>query len=149
MSFGDLPQLDASYGLPSGLLQAICTIESGCNPNAGTNSAGASGPFQFLPSTFAQFNNNPSAVFNFDASAMAAGQYLQQLLGLPQVGGNVYAAAASYNSGPGSLNAPAGSYSYRHALAIQALAQTGDTAGLPAETQSYVAKLQQLSLIHI
>ena len=115
--------LEQRYGLPSGLLTAVCRQESAGNPNA-QSPAGACGLFQFMPGTAADFGINP---YDPAQSADAAAKYLSQHLS--RNGGDVAKALASYNWGPGNVNKTVERY--------------GDNwlAHAPAETKNYVASI--------
>jgi soluble lytic murein transglycosylase-like protein len=71
-----LKSLEARYGLPAGLLQGVWGTESSFGANTGLSSAGASGNFQFMPSTAAQYG---VTVGDFASEAEGAAKYLQDL----------------------------------------------------------------------
>ena len=103
-------------------LQAICTVESGCGQNVGSNSgcntaAGACGPMQMLPQTACAVTNlqgcsldgkvtNLVAVQrelqDMSTAAEVAAKYYTQLLN-GVCSGNTSCAFAAYNGGPGAV----------------------------------------------
>lgn len=99
---GNAPLFDA-FGQPTAaLLDAQKQVESGGNNNA-VSSAGAQGPYQFMPATAASVGlQNP---FDPVASRNAAATYDAQLY--KQFGGNPALALAAYNAGPGRVSAAA------------------------------------------
>lgn len=109
-------QLEAKYGLPTGLLRSVATVESGGNPYA-TSGAGARGLFQFMPGTAKDLGINP---LDPSQAANGAARYLRQLLN--QTGGNLEDALAAYNWGIGNV-------------------QKKGRAASPLETQMYVPKV--------
>lgn len=112
-----LRELEGKYGLPSGLLDSVYAAESGRGKNL-KSSAGAEGPFQFMPGTAKQYGlSNP---YDFNASADAAARYYRDLL--QHYGGDVNKAIAAYNWGPGNVD------------------QKG-MGNLPGETRGYMAKV--------
>lgn len=113
----DFAALESQYGLPSGLLQAQMQQESGGNPNA-VSSAGAQGPFQFMPATAQQYGvSNP---FDIEQAAPAAAKMNSDLLN--KYNGNLPMALAGYNWGQGNLD--------RNGL-----------QNAPAETQNYITSI--------
>jgi len=98
VAVGDIPipylslyqQAGLAYGLPWQLLAAIGKVESdhGRNPNAyHPNEAGAQGPMQFIPSSWARYrwaSGNPNPDINNARDAIfAAADYLR-VAGAPQ-----------------------------------------------------------------
>ena len=95
-------QISAVIGLPSGLLAALCAVESGHSPYAinlndggGTSSIGIcqikiETALEVMPSI------SPSDLFNPETNIMAAGLYLKKKLKKYK---NVPHAVASYNAG--------------------------------------------------
>lgn len=84
-------EAEAEFGIPWGYLAAVHLIESRMGRIRGTSTAGAQGPMQFLPSTWAAYgrgdiNNNRDAIF-------AAARYLRAS-GAP---GNMNRALFAYN----------------------------------------------------
>jgi cell wall-associated NlpC family hydrolase len=133
------------------IIAAQDQVESGWNPRA-VSPAGAEGIAQFLPSTFATWGENSDGTgdvspFNPADEIMAQGRYdcslaslMTRLVAAGQVSGDVVSLAlASYNAGPGAVEAahgvPADAASY--AQQIESLAASkysqatvsGDTAG--------------------
>lgn len=90
-------------GLPYNVVACQVNAESGFQANV-TSSAGAEGPYQFLPSTF--YNVWHGSPFSWQDSTIAYGIYMSQLL--RQFGGNVRNALAAYNAGPGNYQAGLG-----------------------------------------
>jgi len=95
---GNAPLFDALGQPTAALLDAQKQVESGGNNNA-VSSAGAQGPYQFMPATAASVGlQNP---FDPVAARNAAATYDSQLY--RQFGGNPALALAAYNAGPGTL----------------------------------------------
>lgn len=112
-----LRELEKQNGLPSGLLSTVMQAESGGNPMA-VSSAGAVGPFQFMPKTAQQYGvQDPT---NFDQAAQGAARMYGDLSAKYQ--GDVPSMLAAYNWGQGNVD--------RQGL---------DNA--PAETRNYIAKI--------
>lgn len=87
-------------GLPYNVVACQVNAESGFRADA-VSSAGAEGPYQFLPSTFySVWHGSP---FSWQDSTVAYGIYMSQLL--RQFNGNVRNALAAYNAGPGNIAA--------------------------------------------
>ncbi|CAO3428143.1 Soluble lytic murein transglycosylase (EC 4.2.2.n1) [Azospirillum doebereinerae] len=100
------------FAIDRALVFAVMRQESRFDPRL-VSSAGATGLMQILPST-AQHVQERNADINsadtdraalFDpARNMELGQrYLTELLGMPDIGGNLFLAAVAYNAGPGTL----------------------------------------------
>jgi hypothetical protein len=68
-------QAEAATGVGWNYLAAIHLIETGLGRIAGTSSAGAQGPMQFLPSTFAEYGDGGD-IHSLRDSIMAAGRHL-------------------------------------------------------------------------
>ncbi len=68
-------EAEAAAGVGWNYLAAINLIETGFGRIAGVSSAGAQGPMQFLPSTFAAYGDGGDILSPHD-SIMAAGRYL-------------------------------------------------------------------------
>lgn len=88
-------------GLPWTVLAAIGTVETGNGRDAGVSSAGAEGPMQFLPSTWAAYGMNvdggPRANINDPVDAVySAARYLC-LAGGGRGGQSLYDAIYAYN----------------------------------------------------
>jgi hypothetical protein len=87
-------------GLPYQVVACQVNAESGFNAGA-VSSAGAEGPYQFLPSTFyGVWHGSP---FSWADSTIAYGIYMASLI--RQFHGNVRDALAAYNAGPGNIAA--------------------------------------------
>lgn len=69
----------ARYGLSPSTLLGIFGTESAYGTNLGPSSAGAVGPFQFLPSTGSTYGLNSTTIMQFQPSLTAAAQYLKKL----------------------------------------------------------------------
>lgn len=90
-------QLEQQYGLPSGLLNAVMSQESGGDVSA-VSPKGALGAFQFMPATAQELGIDP---LNFEQSAEGAARYLKQQL--DTFGGDLPMALAAYNAGAGNV----------------------------------------------
>lgn len=113
-------EAEQKYGIPSGLLSAVISKESGGNPNA-VSPKGAIGLGQVMPETAKGMGYNPERLKSDpDMQVDAAGKYLGQML--RQNGGDVTSALASYNWGPGNVK------KY----------QSGQSQAMPQETQNYI-----------
>lgn len=109
--------LERQYGLPSGLLDAVWSAESG-RGRAMLSPAGAQGHFQFMPATAKQYGlTDPS---DLTQSAGAAARMFSDLL--KQTGGDLKQALAGYNWGIGNL-------------------QRKGLDAAPAETRNYIQKV--------
>lgn len=95
-----LANLERKYGLPQGILYGQWGAESGFAKGGGVkSSAGAVGPFQFLPETAAGMGVNPR---NFASAAKGAARYDAQYKDRGFAG-----ILAAYNAGPaGNSNNP-------------------------------------------
>jgi hypothetical protein len=114
-----LSQLESLYHLPAGVLNSIAITESGGNPNA-VSKAGAEGLFQIMPDTARRLGMREGDEFDPQKAAQAAAQLLSKLL--RQYGGNLQAALAAYNWGPGNIA--------KYGMAL-----------MPQETRNYVPKI--------
>lgn len=90
---------ERKHHLPSGLMRAVVTVESGARPHR-ISFAGAMGPAQLMPGTAAMLGVRDP--FDPAESIDAGARYLSQLL--QRNGGRVELAVASYNAGPGAVN---------------------------------------------
>jgi len=100
------------FALDRALVFAVMRQESRFDPRL-VSSAGATGLMQILPSTAQHVQERNADIGNADtdraalfdpARNMELGQrYLTELLGMPDIGGNLFLAAAAYNAGPGTL----------------------------------------------
>jgi len=100
MMSGEFGQLEAKYGLPTGLLRSVAATESGGDPEA-KSKVGAEGLFQFMPATAKDMGLQGREVNDPQKSSEAAAKYLSQLLS--QTGGNLESALAAYNWGIGNV----------------------------------------------
>ncbi|MFN1150038.1 transglycosylase SLT domain-containing protein [Serratia liquefaciens] len=95
-----LSKLEETFKLPPGLLRSIAITESGGNPEA-VSGAGAKGLFQFMPDTAKDFGLKGRDVFDPEKSALAAAQYMSQLMKM--FDGDLGKALAAYNWGQGNV----------------------------------------------
>jgi LysM repeat protein len=102
---GYLQQAAQRTGLPLSVVRAQVQVESGGQPDA-VSPAGAEGPYQFLPSTWAQLGFPAGQEFNWATSTQAYIAMMKQLL--QWSGGNVRQALAAYNAGQGNWQAGLG-----------------------------------------
>lgn len=100
---------EGGWTLDRALLFAFMRQESGFNPDA-RSYAGARGLMQMMPATAAYIAGDPAlrrggrARLHTPEVNLALGQkYLDYLLKLPEVDGNLFYAAVAYNGGPGNL----------------------------------------------
>lgn len=110
-------------GVDPALAIEVGRAESNLDPNVPDSSAGAIGVFQLEPATAAQLGVDPRDLQqNIAGGIRYLGMMLAQF-------GNIPAALAAYNWGPGSL--------------AGAIAQWGSawTQHIPAETSAYIAKI--------
>lgn len=117
-------------GLPYNLVACQVNAESGFQQYV-TSSAGAEGPYQFLPSTF--FSVWHGSPFSWQDSTIAYGIYMSQLL--RQFHGNVRDALAAYNAGPANI---AAGFGYADGI-ILCSGSAVVTGGIPGLTSGYVA----------
>ncbi len=86
------------YGVDPKVLWGLYGTETNYGKNASTSSAGAVGPFQFLPSTAKGMGVNP---YDFKSAAFGAARYLSQYKSRG-VGGML----SAYNAGPAGAYQP-------------------------------------------
>lgn len=111
--------LEHKYGLPPGLLDATYVVESSRGVNT-RSTAGARGPFQFMPDTAKRFGvANPD---NLEQSAEGAAKYYATLL--KRFNGDVTKAVAAYNWGEGNV-------------------EKQGLGAAPAETRNHVFKIRK------
>lgn len=130
-------------GLPESVVAAQNYVESDYGRNVGPSSAGAEGPWQFLPSTWSGLGEPAGQENNWSVSTQAYVKYMKQLLA--QEHGNVRNALAAYNAGPANLQAGYGYADEILSLAGQSKsvsvgpsAATGDNTG-GANTTSFLS----------
>ncbi|MBY6263828.1 lytic transglycosylase domain-containing protein [Azospirillum sp. 412522] len=100
------------FALDRALVFAVMRQESRFDPRL-VSSAGATGLMQILPSTAQHVRERNADIGSDDANRdalfdpsrnMELGQrYLSELLGMPEIDGNLFLATAAYNAGPGTL----------------------------------------------
>ena len=138
MSLPDVPADIAKYiqqaaqgtKLPESVVAAQNYTESGYGTNLGPSSAGAEGPWQFIPSTYTGLGFSAGTINDWSDSTSAYIKYMNQLLA--EEGGNVRDALAAYNAGPANLSA-----GYGYADSILSLAGQSSTITVaPADTST-------------
>lgn len=120
-----IDRASAQYGIPADLLGRLLYQESRFRPDIisgqTASPAGAQGIAQFMPATAAELGVNP---LDPESAIPGAARYLSQLQ--KQFGGDMRAAVAAYNAGPGRVQGVG-----------------GDFSRLPAETRAYLAAVLQ------
>ncbi len=102
-----IQQAANATGLPVAVVKAQNYVESAYGTNDGPSSAGAMGPWQFEPGTWAQYSSAPfSQADDWGTSTQAYIAYMKSLLHWS--GGNVQMALAAYNAGQGNWQAGLG-----------------------------------------
>lgn len=116
--FEIIKQAANKHGVPASILAGVYGAETGFGKHSTmVSSAGAQGPFQFMPQTAKQFGINP---WNFSEAADGAARYLA---GEYKRFGNWPQAVAAYNAGAGNI-------------------QKGI---MPTETRAYVPKVMSIA----
>lgn len=77
--YGQVERVALATGVSPQTLWGVYGAESGYGTNEGPSSAGAAGPFQFLPSTGAKYGLTPTTITSFGPSLTAAAKYLKSL----------------------------------------------------------------------
>jgi hypothetical protein len=85
------------HNVPPEILAGVYGAETSFGKNVKTSSAGAQGPFQFMPGTAKQYGVNTN---DLESSADGAARYLSDLY---KQFGNWEQAVAAYNAGPGNI----------------------------------------------
>ncbi|MCQ6558300.1 lytic transglycosylase domain-containing protein [Paenibacillus mendelii] len=117
----------ARYGVEPALIKAVIDTESSFNPNA-VSSAGAKGLMQLMDGTARGLGVSNS--FDPQQNIEGGTRYLSHLL--EKYDGNIQAALAAYNAGPGRVDR----------TGIRTDADFNELMGqLPKETQRYVGKV--------
>lgn len=112
------------YGVEVGLIKAVIKAESDFNPQA-VSSAGACGLMQLMPATARSLGVKDS--FDPEQNVMAGTRFLKDML--QRYNGDVDAALAAYNWGPGNVD--------KH------------PDRLPHETRGYLVRVKQLYASYI
>jgi soluble lytic murein transglycosylase-like protein len=112
-----IDKASSTYGINPGLIRAVIKAESNFNPRA-VSSAGAQGLMQLMPATAKGLGVENS--FDPEQNVMAGTKFLKQML--DRYDGNLDAALAAYNWGPGNLERKGGT--------------------LPRETREYMTKVK-------
>lgn len=123
MTLPAIPRAIAQYiqeaakatGLPESVVAAQNYAESGYGSNMGPSSAGALGPWQFLPSTYTGLGFPAGTENEWPTSTQAYIKYMKQLLA--EEHGSVRDALAAYNAGPANKQA---GYGYADSILAQA-----------------------------
>ena len=115
--------------LPVSVVAAQNYTESGYGTNEGPSTAGAEGPWQFLPSTYGELGFPASGITSWPTSTQAYIKYMNDLLS--EEHGNVRNALAAYNAGPDNIQA-----GYGYADEILALAKQSPNITVGADSSS-------------
>jgi soluble lytic murein transglycosylase-like protein len=114
-----ISEASQKYGVDAGLIKAVIKAESNFNPQAESH-AGARGLMQLMPATARSLGVSDS--FDPEQNVMAGTRFLKDML--QRYNGNVDAALAAYNWGPGNVDKR--------------------PEHLPRETRDYLARVKQL-----
>ena len=123
-----LSRIDQQNNLPAGTMARMWQQESSSSFNPHDSAKGAVGPFQFMPKTASSLGVDPHS---FSDSASGAGYYLSQLR--ERYHGDMKAALAAYNWGPGNMDEY---MKTGHGLPTR---QYPGGAPMPDETRNYVS----------
>lgn len=123
-------QASKATGIPEAVVAAQNYTESAYGTNEGPSSAGAEGPWQFLPSTYSGLGFNVSTITQWGPSTQAYEKYMSDLL--HQENGNLRNALAAYNAGPGNIGA---GYGYADHILALANASKNLQIGSPNQPQ--------------
>lgn len=128
-----IQQAAKGTGLPESVVAAQVNDESGFRTGL-VSSAGALGPYQFEPGTWAALGFPAGQENSWPIATQAYVKYMKQLLA--QFRGNVRDALAAYNAGPGNLSA---GYGYADTIlkaAGQPVTLTSATGGSSTTTST-------------
>jgi hypothetical protein len=114
-----ISEASQKYGVDAGLIKAVIKAESNFNPQAESH-AGARGLMQLMPATARSLGVSDS--FDPEQNVMAGTRFLKDML--QKYNGDVDAALAAYNWGPGNVDKR--------------------PEHLPRETRDYLARVKQL-----
>lgn len=140
-----LSELESRWGLPSGMLDKIWSIESNRGQNM-VSPAGATGHFQFMPGTAKQYGLSREDTFDFDKSSEGAARYLADLL--KKYSGDTDKALAAYNWGMGNVdrqglaNAPLETINYIKKYNNMGSGRGGNTTTSETHIQSLTVNTQ-------
>lgn len=126
------PLLERAYGLPSGLLEAIASVETGgrFDPRARNPASGAAGLFQLTPIAIAQvLQDSGVRIDPFNPGSASAGAALLLRRYFRMFGGDVSLALLAYNAGEG------------RARQFLREVQSKGKGSLPRETAVYIPKV--------
>lgn len=99
---------DGGFTVERSLVYAIARKETGFNARA-RSGAGAYGLMQVMPTTAVEltgdraFVSDPERLFQPNVNARLGQAYVNRVLALPAINGDLLRAAASYNAGPGPM----------------------------------------------
>jgi len=99
---------EGGFAVERSLVYAIARKETGFNARA-RSGAGAYGLMQVMPTTAAELTGDagfvaePERLFDPNVNARLGQAYIQRVLAMPAIDGDLLRAAASYNAGPGPM----------------------------------------------